>query len=76
MASLIALLVINTSLNQDAFVLQRLKQQMNVVNDQRDAILRAQAEKSSPISLSAAAIKLGMTPSTTPSFIELSGSQK
>jgi hypothetical protein len=76
MASLIALLVINTSLNQDAFVLQRLKHQMNVVNDQRDAILRAQAEKSSPVSLSAAAIKLGMTPSTTPSFIELSGNQK
>ena len=76
MASLIALLVINTSLNQDAFVLQRLKFQMNTVNDQRDAILRVQAQKSSPIALSAAAIKLGMTPSTTPSFIELSGSQK
>jgi hypothetical protein len=76
MASLVALLVINTSLNQDAFVLQRLKHQMNTVNDERDAILRAAAQKSSPVALSASAIKLGMTPTSSPSFIELSGAQK
>ena len=76
MASLIALLVINTSLNQDAFVLQRLKHQMNTVNDQRDAILRAAAIKSSPVSLSASAKKLGMVANATPAFIELSGTQK
>jgi hypothetical protein len=74
--SLIALLVINTSLNQDAFVLQRMKHQMNVVNDQRDAILRSAALKGSPDALAAAAAKLGMVPDSTPSFIDMSGGNK
>ncbi len=76
MASLIALLVINTSLNQDAFVLQRLKHQMNTVNDQRDAILRQAAIKGSPVTLSASALKMGMIPNATPSFLEISGGVK
>jgi hypothetical protein len=75
-ASLIALLVINTSLNQDAFVLQRMKHQMNTVNDQRDAILRQAALQSSPDSLAAAATKLGMVPNGTPSFIDMSASHQ
>jgi hypothetical protein len=70
--SLVALLVINISLNQDAFVLQRMKHQMNVVNDQRDAVLRSAALKGSPDALSLAAKKLGMVPDSTPSFIDLS----
>jgi len=74
--SLIALLVINTSLNQDAFVLQRMKHQMNVVNDQRDAIFRAAALKGSPDALAAAAAKLGMVPDSTPSFIDMSSGNK
>jgi len=74
--SLVALLVINTSLNQDAFVLQRMKYQMNVVNDQRDAVLRSAALKSSPDALSVAATKLGMVPDSTPSFIDLSKTSK
>jgi preprotein translocase subunit SecG len=76
MASLIALLVINTSLNQDAFVLQRLKHQMNTVNDQRDAILRQAAIAGSPVTLSAAALKMGMIPNATPSFLEISSGPK
>ena len=75
-ASLIALLVINTSLNQDAFVLQRMKHQMNLVNDQRDAILRVAAVKGSPETLAAEATKLGMIPNSTPSFIDMSGTTK
>lgn len=71
--SLLSLLVINTALNQDAFVLQRLKHEMNIVNDQRDAILREAAIKASPDTLSVAAIKLGMTPDGAPSFIDVSG---
>jgi len=74
--SLVALLVINTSLNQDAFVLQRMKHQMNVVNDQRDAVLRSAALKGSPDALSVAATKLGMVPDATPSFIDLSKTSK
>ena len=73
MATLVALLFINTSLNQDAFALQHLKHQMNVVNDQRDAILRDAALKASPDALAATAEKLGMVPNTTPSFIDMSG---
>ena len=76
LVSLIALLVINTSLNQDAFVLQRMKYQMNVVNDQRDAVLRSAALKGSPDALSVAATKLGMVPNATPSFIDLSKTSK
>jgi hypothetical protein len=74
--SLIALLIINTSLNQDAFVLARMKHQMNMVNDQRDAVLRAAALKGSPDALAAAATKLGMVPNAAPSFIELNGSNQ
>jgi hypothetical protein len=72
-ATLVALLFINTSLNQDAFTLQHLKHQMNVVNDQRDAIMRDAALKASPDTLAAAATKLGMVPNSTPSFIDMSG---
>ncbi len=74
--SLIALLVINTSLNQDAFTLQRMKHQMNLVNDERDAILRITATKGSPDALAEAASKLGMVPNGTPSFIDMSNSGK
>lgn len=75
-ASLIALLVINTSLNQDAFVLQRMKHQMNLVNDQRDAILRIAAVKASPETLAAQATKMGMVPNVTPTFIDVSSASK
>lgn len=74
--SLIALLVINTSLNQDAFVLQHMKHQMNLVNDERDAILRVAAVKGSPETLAAQATKMGMIPDTAPSFIDLSSAKK
>jgi len=53
-----------------------MKHQMNIVNDQRDAVLRDAALKGSPDALAVAATKLGMVPNTTPSFIELSGSQQ
>lgn len=73
---LLCLLLINTLLTQDAFVLQRLKHNVNVTNDQRDAILRIVAEKSSPESLSISAIRLGMSPARNPQFIDISGSAK
>ncbi len=73
---LLCLLLINTLLTQDAFVLQRLKHNVNVTNDQRDAILRTVAEKSSPESLSTSAIRLGMSPAQNPQFIDISGSAK
>ena len=55
---LLSLLLINTLLTQDAFVLQRLKHNVNMTNDQRDAILRQVATESSPEYLSANAKKM------------------
>jgi type II secretory pathway pseudopilin PulG len=72
LVGLLGLLVINTLLTQDAFVLQRLKHQTNVVNDQRDAIVQQVAQQSSPDRLAAAATKLGMIPATNSQFLDIS----
>jgi len=72
---LLALLIINTALAQDAFKLQQLKQQATVLADQREAILRQVAEKASPENLAASAAKLGMVASTNPRFLDLSATE-
>jgi len=72
---LLALLIINTALAQDAFKLQQLKQQATVLADQREAILRQVAEKASPENLAASATKLGMVASTNPRFLDLSATE-
>jgi cell division protein FtsL len=72
---LLALLIIHTALAQDAFKLQQLKQQATVLADQREAILRQVAEKSSPENLAASAAKLGMVASTNPRFLDLSAAE-
>ncbi len=69
---LLSLLLINTLLTQDAFVLQRLKHNVNITNDQRDAILRQVATASSPENLSIQAKKMGMVPASNPQFIDIS----
>lgn len=74
-AGLLSLLIINTALAQDAFKLQQLKQQATVLADQREAILRQVADKSSPDHLAASAGKLGMVASTNPRFLDLSGAE-
>ena len=71
-AGLLALLVINTALAQDAFILKELKQQAQVLTDQREAILREVARKSSPDQLSQSAAQLGMVASTNPRFLDMS----
>jgi len=71
-AGLLALLVINTALAQDAFMLKDLKQQAQVLTDQREAILREVARKSSPDQLSQSAAQLGMVASTNPRFLDMS----
>ena len=70
-AGLLALLVINTALAQDAFILKDLKQQAQVLTDQREAILREVARKSSPDQLSQSAAQLGMVASTNPRFLDM-----
>ena len=73
---LLALLVINTALAQDAFVLKDLKQQAQILTDQREAILREVAQKSSPDRLAQNAAELGMVASTNPRFLDMSAGNK
>jgi len=67
----LALLGINTLLAQDAFTLSNLKLEAKTVADQRDAINRSIDSHAAPEKLAAAAIALGMRPSETPVFLDL-----
>jgi len=70
MGSLVLLLV-NTMMAQDAFVLNRLKQQVSTLTDQEQAITALTSWESSPSSLAAKAMELGMVPGGTPVFLDL-----
>lgn len=73
---LIFLLAINTALAQDAFKLSELKVQAQILKDEREAILRKVAEKSSPDKLAESASNLGMVPISSPNFLDMSGEIK
>jgi uncharacterized membrane protein len=68
---LLLLLAINTLLAQDAFALTRLKLEVKMVSDQREAIARQIDAQSSPEALARAATALGMKPSESPVFLNL-----
>jgi hypothetical protein len=72
-AGLLLLLVINTLLAQDAFVLTHLKLEAKMVSDQREAIARQIDAQSSPEALAHAAAALGMKASESPVFLNLDG---
>lgn len=67
----LALLGINTLLAQDAFTLSNLKLEAKQVADQRDAITRSIDTYAAPENLAALATQLGMRPSETPIFLDL-----
>ena len=67
----LALLGINTLLAQDAFALSNLKYEAKQLADQRDAINRSIDSYAAPENLAAAATLLGMRPSETPVFLDL-----
>ena len=67
----LALLGINTLLAQDAFTLSNLKYEAKQLADQRDAINRSIDSYAAPENLAAAATLLGMRPSETPVFLDL-----
>ena len=71
-AGLLTLLVVNTALAKDAFLLKQLKQEAQLLTDQREAILRQVAQRSSPEKLAEQASKLGMIASTNPKFLDMS----
>ena len=68
---LISLLFVNTLLAQDAFKLSKLQLEARLLTDQREAYIRQLDRISSPMSLSAAATKMGMKPSDNPQFLNL-----
>lgn len=72
----LALLGVNTLLAQDAFTLSNLKLEAKQVADQRDAITRAIDLHAAPENLAATAIELGMRPSETPVFLDLTASSE
>lgn len=74
-SGLISLLVINTALTQDAFKLQELKIQATILADQREAILREVAAKSSPHKLAQSAVEMGMIVNINPRFLDLTESE-
>lgn len=71
---LMFLLLINTSLAQDAFKLSELKAEAKLVSDQREAIAREIDAISSPEALAKKATELGMKPSKVPNFLDLTPS--
>lgn len=73
---LLSLLVINTALAKDAFLLQQLKQEAQVLTDEREAILRQVAVVSSPDRLAQRASELGMVASVNPRFLDMSAGVK
>ena len=64
--------MVSILVTSDAFKLQDLKSQRNLVQDQRDAILIKVNQFSSPEFLALAAKKIGMKPVDSISYIDLS----
>ena len=72
----LALLGINTLLAQDAFTLSNLKLEAKQLADQRDAITRSIDSYAAPENLAALATELGMRPSETPVFLDLTAANE
>lgn len=68
---LFILLIINTLLAQDAFTLAKLQADVKLSSDQYEAVTSEIERISSPAVLANKAYKLGMRPSTTPTFLNL-----
>ena len=68
---LLALLLINTLLAQDAFELSQLKDDLKLTSDQYEAVTHEIERISSPAVLAQEAKKLGMKASETPTFLNL-----
>jgi hypothetical protein len=68
---LLGLLGINILLGNDAVRIKELKLEAIAINEEREAALREVARISTPENLAARATTLGMVPSTTPRFLDL-----
>lgn len=63
--------LISLWVTSDAFVLQDLKREKNIVQDEKDAILIKLNDKSSPDALAAAARTIGMKPAESISYVNV-----
>jgi hypothetical protein len=71
-AGLLGLLGINILLGNDAVRIRELKLEAIAINEDREAALREVAQLSTSESLANRAISLGMVPSGTPTFLDIS----
>jgi hypothetical protein len=67
----LGILVLNTKINQNSFVLDDLKARQAALDLQEQQLARELQEKESPGNLSAAAKRLGLVPAGRPAFINL-----
>jgi hypothetical protein len=67
----LVLLLVNTMLAQDAFVLHGLQQQVTSLTAQEQAVTALTDAQSSPETLAIKATALGMVPGGTPVFLDL-----
>ena len=70
---LVALLLLNTALNQGTFELTRLQQQTTRLTDQQQGLQQQIAAWSAPDDLAARARQLGMVPGGVPAFLKDDG---
>jgi hypothetical protein len=70
---LIALLVLNTALNQGSFTLTRLQTRTSQLTDERQGLQQQIGAWSAPDALSARARQLGMVPGGNPAFLRDDG---
>jgi len=75
-AGLLGLLSINILLGNDAVRIRELKLESIAINEEREAALREVATLSTSESLANRALSLGMVPSGTPEFIDLSATNE
>ena len=75
-AGLLGLLGINILLGNDAVRIRELKLEAIAINEEREAALREVAILSTSEALAERAISLGMVPSGTPQFVDISVANK
>ncbi|MFD8384435.1 septum formation initiator family protein [Streptomyces sp. NPDC059679] len=73
-SGLIALLLLNSSLNQGSFELSRLEKQTDELSDERQALQQEVDRLSAPDALERRARELGMVPGGSPAFLNPDGS--
>jgi hypothetical protein len=75
-AGVLGILVLNTRINQNAFHLEKLRDQQRELDLRQQQLTEDLALAESPNSLAAAARRLGLVPAGTPAFIQLPDGRK